>query len=101
MEPPVGMESKLLRKLENYGSQICLALFSAILLTLAFPKVDMGWLAWVALVPLFLAIRQVRPKAGFYLGFSCGLVHQISLIYWTVYTMHQYGNIPSPRLSSY
>jgi len=80
--------------LKNYGSQIVLALVSAVLLTLAFPKIDVGWMAWIALAPLILAVRQVRLKAGFFLGFSFGLVSNLGLVYWTVYTMHQYGNVP-------
>ena len=88
------MEPQLLPWLNKHGSQTVLALVSAILLTMAYPKLDFGWLAWVALVPLVLAIRQVRPKSGFVLGFSFGMVHQVCLVYWTVHTMNQYGNIP-------
>lgn len=84
----------MLSWLGKNGSQTVLAMLSAILLTLAFPKVDFGWLAWLALAPLLLAVRKVRFKTGFLLGFTFGLVHNISLVYWTVHTMHQYGNIP-------
>jgi apolipoprotein N-acyltransferase len=84
----------LLRMLKNYGSRIILAGVGAVLLTLAFPKVGLGWLAWVALMPLVLSIRQVPPRAGFFLGFSFGMVHNLGLVYWVVFTMHQYGNIP-------
>jgi apolipoprotein N-acyltransferase len=80
--------------LKTHRSQMILALASALLLTLAFPKIDMGWLAWVALTPLLLAIRQVDRKAGFVLGFSFGLLHYLGLMYWTVYTMVLYGHIP-------
>jgi len=88
------MEPQLLPWFNKHGSQTVLALVSAILLTMAYPKIDLGWLAWVALVPLVLAIRQVRPKSGFILGFSFGMVHQVCLVYWTVHTMNLYGNIP-------
>jgi apolipoprotein N-acyltransferase len=84
----------LLPKLKDHGSRILLAGMGAGLLTLAFPKIGLGWLAWVALVPLLLSIRQVRPGAGFSLGFIFGLVHNLGLVYWVVFTMHQYGNIP-------
>jgi apolipoprotein N-acyltransferase len=84
----------LLQMLKIYGSRIVLSWIGAVLLTLAFPKAGLGWLAWVALVPLMLSIRQVRPKAGFFLGFSFGMVHNLGLVYWVVFTMHQYGNIP-------
>ncbi len=61
---------------------------------MAFPTIDFGWLAWVALTPLVLAIRQARPKNGFIIGFSFGMVHYAGLLYWAVHTMNQYGNIP-------
>jgi apolipoprotein N-acyltransferase len=84
----------LLRMLKNNGSRIVLAGVGAALLTLAFPKTGLGWLAWAALMPLVLSIRQARPKAGFFLGFGFGMVHNLGLVYWVVFTMHQYGNIP-------
>ena len=39
-------------------------LVSGVLLWFAFPPADWGWLAWVALVPLFLLIRSRRSRAG-------------------------------------
>ncbi|MEJ2038743.1 MAG: apolipoprotein N-acyltransferase, partial [Desulfosarcinaceae bacterium] len=63
-------------------------------LTLAFPKIDQGWLAWISLTPLLLAIRQLDLRGGFIIGFWTGLVHNLGLMYWTVYTMHLYGNLP-------
>lgn len=81
-------------RLRQHGSQTILAMASAVLLTFSFPKAGYGWLAWLALAPLLLALRQVRPKTGFLLGFTFGLVHNTGLVYWTVHTMNQYGNIP-------
>ncbi len=80
--------------IKTFRSQLVLAMLGACLLTLSFPKLDQGWLAWFALVPLFLSIRQVRVKNGFYLGLFFGMIHHLGLVYWTVHTMHQYGNIP-------
>ena len=84
----------MLRMIRNHGSRIVLAGLGAVLLTLAFPKIGLGWLAWAALVPLVLSIRQARPTVGFFLGFIFGMVHNLGLVYWVVFTMHQYGNIP-------
>ncbi len=80
--------------IKTFRSQIILSVAGAGLLTLSFPKADQGWMAWFALVPFLLAIRKVQAKNGFYLGFIFGMVHQLGLVYWTVHTMHQYGNIP-------
>jgi apolipoprotein N-acyltransferase len=70
------------------------ALSSGVLLTLAFPNFDQGWLAWIALVPLLLAVRETRWQTSFCLGLAAGLVHYLSLVYWTVHTMHTYGRLP-------
>ncbi|HVP80109.1 MAG TPA: apolipoprotein N-acyltransferase [Thermodesulfobacteriota bacterium] len=48
--------------------RIFLPILSASLLTLSFPNFDLGFLAWVGLVPYFLAIR--RKSLGVVLGFS-------------------------------
>jgi len=71
-----------------------LALASGLLLAAAFPKIDQGWVAWIALVPLLLALRQVRPRVGFGIGMVAGLVYNLGVIYWTAYTMHVYGHLP-------
>jgi apolipoprotein N-acyltransferase len=75
-------------------SQWILALSSGCLLVAGFPKIDQGWLAWVALVPLLIAIRQATMRAGFMLGLITGLVQYVGLMYWTTYTMHTYGKLP-------
>jgi apolipoprotein N-acyltransferase len=74
--------------------QLLLAVLSGVLLTLAFPKADQGWLAWVALVPLLLALRKAHWRQGLTIGFSAGWVHYLGLMYWTTHTMHVYGHLP-------
>jgi apolipoprotein N-acyltransferase len=70
------------------------ALFSGVLLTLSFPKAGSSWLAWVALVPLLVSLRNLSPKNGFYMGLCAGLAHYLTLIYWLAYTMSAYGHLP-------
>ncbi len=41
--------------------RIFLAFSSAVLLILSFPKFNLGFLAWIGLVPLLLAIRNLSP----------------------------------------
>jgi apolipoprotein N-acyltransferase len=74
--------------------RLAFALTSGALLTLSFPNLDQGWLAWIALVPLLLALREARWQTGFWLGFATGLVHHLGLIYWTAHSMHTYGGLP-------
>ena len=75
-------------------SRLGLAAGSGLMLTGAFPNIDIGWLAWIAIVPLLTAVRNVPWKWSFGLGFLAGMVHYLSLIYWVAYTMRTYGHLP-------
>ena len=88
------IKNSMWKRIQTGHRQIILALLSGLLLTLAFPKIDMGWVAFLALVPFFTAIRQCNPKNGFWLGFACGMAHNLGLVYWTVHTMNTYGHLP-------
>ncbi len=48
------------------------SLVSAALLWSAFPPTNWGWLAWVALAPLFLLIKSRRSRAAIYAGAWAG-----------------------------
>ncbi len=67
---------------------------SGVLLTLSFPKTSLDWLAWIALVPLLTALKDVSAKESFRLGFIAGIAHYLTLTYWLVYTMKTYGQLP-------
>ncbi len=74
--------------------KIFLALVSGFMLSAALPKIGADWLAWVALLPLLLAIKNLSPKKSFHLGLLTGLVHFLTLVYWLIYTMKTFGNLP-------
>jgi len=76
--------------------RIILAASSGLMLTAAFPNLQLSWLAWFGLVPLLAAIRDCGVKKSFKLGFSAGLIHYLTLIYWLAYTMRTYGYLPWP-----
>ena len=67
---------------------------SGLLLTAAFPRPGVDFLAWIALVPLLAAVSGRGPGAAFRIGFVCGLAHFVSLLYWLVGTMQTYGYLP-------
>ena len=71
-----------------------LAALSGVLLTGAFPKIGMDWLAWFALLPLLLAIANLSVKESFRIGFIAGLIHYLTLLYWVVPVMRIYGYLP-------
>lgn len=71
------------------------AVFSGLLLYLSFPGAAGYWpLAWVALVPMMLAaLRAATPRSAARLGFFCGLIHYLSLLYWILIVLGRYGGL--------
>ncbi|MDP2645257.1 MAG: apolipoprotein N-acyltransferase [Desulfobacterales bacterium] len=70
------------------------AVLSGLLLAGSFPKIGIPQLAWFALAPLLVSIQNLSFRNSFRLGFLCGLVHYLVLMYWLVYTMMTYGHLP-------
>lgn len=71
------------------------AVLSGILLFLSFPKYGSGWFAWIALIPLFFALKNVtKVSQGLFLGFITGIVSYIGIVYWITYVTVNYGNLP-------
>lgn len=68
---------------KNMGYAFAGSILSATLLWMAFPPVDWGWLAWVALVPLVLVLRSARrPRQGCATGFLWGTCFYGILLWW-------------------
>ena len=72
-----------------------LAAISGMLLTGAFPKIELDWLIWIALVPLLYALKDLPARTAFRMGFVTGLVHFLTLLYWLVPVMRTYGFLPA------
>jgi len=82
------------RKRSNFLPAL-LALGTGFMLFLTFPGAAGFWpVAWVALVPLLLAIRNVSPGRAARLGLLAGMVHYVTLLYWIVIVLGRYGNLP-------
>ena len=74
------------------------------LLALSFPKYGHPAVAFVALVPLLVAIsgwdgrgetlRGVSARRGFTLGLIAGFVHFAGTVYWTGATVSTFGGLP-------
>ncbi len=73
---------------------ILLFLLTGVLVFLSFPKPDLGFLIWIALVPLLISIRNKDIAAAFRVGFSAGIVYNAGLLYWIVFVVVQYGRLP-------
>jgi apolipoprotein N-acyltransferase len=70
------------------------AVLSGALLVVCFPLADFGSLAFVALVPLLLALQGSTPRDAARRGFLCGAVFFSGLLYWLVHVMTHYGGLP-------
>jgi len=62
-----------------------LCIFSAILLTLSFPKTDFWILAWFALVPFLLALDGKSLGISVFLGYLTGITFFCWTLYWFIH----------------
>ena len=72
------------------------AILSGLLLVVSFPRYDQSYLLFIALVPLFWALRGQSRKAGFWLGIVNGLTFYLGLLSWIFYVTYVYGHLPLP-----
>jgi apolipoprotein N-acyltransferase len=75
---------------------LLLSLLSGILLLLTFPKWDVGSLAWIALLPLLVCIREMRPWEGFLQGLLTGMIFYLGSVWWVMHAMVHYGGLSFP-----
>src|SRR5215217_5085695 len=69
---------------------------STLLLIFSFPNFELYFLAWIALVPLLVAIAlRPSPKSAFILGWATGSVFFYVSCYWLTYSMIHYGGLPT------
>ncbi len=74
--------------------RLSLAILSGLVLAAAFPPWDLGWLGFVGLVPLLLAVDGLPPWRGAALGYLGGLAFFLAAIWWVINTMTAYGRMP-------
>jgi apolipoprotein N-acyltransferase len=71
-------------------------ILGAALYGLAFPPFDFSSAAWVALVPLLLALRGLSPARAFGLGFLYGYGCAAAVAGWLVQTLGRFFGFPLP-----
>ena len=77
-------------------SRLLLAISSGILFAAAFPTISLGFLAFVAFVPLLVAITRVRSgREAFLLGWLSQFVAWLIMVPWVVRVMTHYGGLPA------
>ena len=80
----------------NKKELLLLLPLSAVLLILSFPKIDQPLLAWIALIPLLYVLKGKSVYRTFFLGWLCGFLFHIGLIYWIVVVTITYGKLIYP-----
>lgn len=78
---------------KDYIRKAIVAVGSGILLALAFPKFELFYLVFVALVPLFLVLRGERGLRAFGLGFITGFLYYLISLFWISNAMRNYSNL--------
>ena len=101
-QPRARVESNDLQFRPDY----LLALLSGALLALSFPRYGHPAFAWIALVPLLIALSGWDGRAGrtpgqparraFALGLTTGVVYFVGTIHWTSTVVQQFGGLPLP-----
>lgn len=71
-----------------------LALFSGVLIALSFPNAGLSFLAWIALIPLLIALEGASPRRAFRVGITCGLSAYAIILYWINIVVTHYGHLP-------
>lgn len=57
---------------------------SALLLASAYPPINSGTTAFIALVPLLIVLRHTEPKRGFFLGWLFGFIFRLINLSWLI-----------------
>ncbi len=73
---------------------IVLASASGVLHPLLFPYFDFGFLAWIFLIPLHVALTQCEARRAFWVGWLSGVIAFAGAMHWVVTAMSLYGKMP-------
>ena len=75
--------------------RIALAILSGFLFAFAFPDYSLGWLIFIALIPLFIALARARSwREGLLLGWISQTIAWLLMVPWVVRVMSHYGGVP-------
>ena len=71
-----------------------LAIASGILIAASFPNPSLSFLAWIALIPLLIALEESTPRMAFRVGMICGITAYALILYWLNIVFVRYGHLP-------
>jgi apolipoprotein N-acyltransferase len=94
-------EEKSYEDIMSIFHKVALSVLTGVLVSVSFPVYihgwqlpNLGWIAWVALVPLFLTYRYSSPRAVFLLTFLSSSIWYLTSCFWVVHAMNVYGQVP-------
>jgi len=71
------------------------SLISGVLAGLAFPKFELAFTAWIALLPLLWVLTRPAPVPGFRAGWASGFLFYAVLLSWVPAVPKHYGGLSS------
>lgn len=71
--------------LQRSVKDILLVTLTSALLILSFPKADVWFFAWMAFVPLFVALEGRSARSSFLYAYFCGLIFFCGVFYWFIH----------------
>jgi len=75
--------------------RIALSVLSGVLFAASFPNYSQGWLSFISLAPLLIAVVRARtPKEAFLQGFLAQTTAWLIMVPWVVRVMSYYGGLP-------
>ncbi|MEX0830643.1 MAG: apolipoprotein N-acyltransferase [Nitrospirales bacterium] len=75
-------------------TRLIAVILTGLLHPLCFPNFDLGWLAWVALVPLHWALSGLTTGKAFCYGWLAGTIAFTGTVPWVITAMNQFGQVP-------
>ncbi|PIR20564.1 MAG: apolipoprotein N-acyltransferase [Deltaproteobacteria bacterium CG11_big_fil_rev_8_21_14_0_20_47_16] len=83
-------------------NRLILSLLSGLLMGMALPMQwghwvppNLGFLAWIALVPLIFAVDGLRPGRAYWVAFPGMLLAHTIMVYWFFTAVHVFGHLPT------
>lgn len=77
-----------------FDKKAVLSIVSGVMLALSFPSADFSFFAWIALIPMMMAVEGTSVRTSFRIGFTCGISAYAIILYWINIVITQYGNLP-------
>ena len=77
-----------------FDRSVLLAITSGTLIAFSFPDFGLSFLAWIALIPMLVALEGASFRTAFRIGFTCGATAYIIILYWINIVAVQYGHLP-------